>query len=160
MNERLLSVGLDVGTTSTQFVLSELEIQNQAGAFSVPQLEITKRELRYCSPVYFTPLLSGKQVDGQKIRQILEREYEKAGITRADVDTGAVIITGETSRKENAAAVLEALSDYAGDFVVATPDLRWKVYWRPEEPGLWPFRKLPGSGCCIWTLAAVRRTLL
>lgn len=120
MGETLLSVGLDVGTTSTQFVLSELEIQNQAGAFSVPALEITRREVRYCSPVYFTPLLSGKQVDGQKIRQILEQEYEKAGITPGDVDTGAVIITGETSRKENAAAVLAALSEYAGDFVVAT----------------------------------------
>ena len=41
------------------------------------------------------------------------------------VDTGAIIITGETSRKENARAVLNALSDYAGEFVVATagPDL-------------------------------------
>lgn len=120
MGETLLSVGLDVGTTSTQLVLSELEIKNQAGAFSVPALEITRRELRYCSPVYFTPLLSGKQVDGAGIRQILEREYEKAGIKAADVDTGAVIITGETSRKENASAVLTALSEYAGDFVVAT----------------------------------------
>lgn len=120
MGETLLSVGLDVGTTSTQFVLSELEVQNQAGAFSVPALEITRRALRYCSPVYFTPLRSGKQVDGEKIRQILEQEYEKAGIKAADVDTGAVIITGETSRKENAAAVLTALSEYAGDFVVAT----------------------------------------
>jgi ethanolamine utilization protein EutA len=36
-----------------------------------------------------------------------------------------VIITGETSRKENARAVLENLSEFAGDFVVATagPDL-------------------------------------
>ena len=34
-------------------------------------------------------------------------------------------ITGETARKENANEVLEALSDLAGDFVVATagPDL-------------------------------------
>ena len=41
------------------------------------------------------------------------------------MDTGAIIITGETSRKENARAVLDALSDFAGEFVVATagPDL-------------------------------------
>ena len=52
-------------------------------------------------------------------------EYEKAGISKEDVDTGAIIITGETSRKENARSVLEALSQYAGEFVVATagPDL-------------------------------------
>ena len=38
---------------------------------------------------------------------------------------GAVIITGETARKSNSSKVLQALSGYAGDFVVATagPDL-------------------------------------
>jgi ethanolamine utilization protein EutA len=36
------------------------------------------------------------------------------------VDTGAIIITGETSRKENARQVLHSLSDFAGEFVVAT----------------------------------------
>lgn len=41
------------------------------------------------------------------------------------MSTGAVIITGDTARKENANDVLSALSDMAGDFVVATagPDL-------------------------------------
>lgn len=120
MGKKMCSVGLDIGTTSTQLVISDLEVEDRAGAFSVPSLQITERKLRYCSPVYFTPLRSGQLVDGDGIREIVEREYEKAGITRSDVDTGAVIITGETSRKENAAAVLKALSEYAGDFVVAT----------------------------------------
>ncbi len=120
MAERLLSVGLDVGTTSTQMIVSELEIQNLAGVFSVPQMQITRRTIRYQSPVYFTPLLSKDLVDGGKIREILETEYTAAGIRREDVDTGAVIITGETSRKENAAQVLTALAELAGDFVVAT----------------------------------------
>lgn len=125
MSEVLKSIGLDVGTTSTQLVLSALTIENRASPFSVPDMDITGREVLYKSPVYFTPLLSGDRVDGAKIREIVEREYRTAGIRREDVDTGAVIITGETSRKENARAVLEALSDFAGDFVVATagPDL-------------------------------------
>ena len=125
MAEQLLSVGLDIGTTSTQLILSHLQIQNQAGAFSVPEMEIVDRTICYESPVHFTPLRSHNLVDGQGVRAILEAEYEKAGIRRQDVDTGAVIITGETSRKENAAEVLSALSELAGDFVVATagPDL-------------------------------------
>ena len=59
------------------------------------------------------------------LRELVKTEYEKAGITPESVDTGAVIITGETSRKENAAQVLASLSDLAGEFVVATagPDL-------------------------------------
>ena len=121
----LLSVGLDVGTTSTQMVVSRLTIENRAGAFSVPEMDIAGREILYQSPVHFTPLLGVDRVDGAALREIVEEEYVNAGIRREDVDTGAVIITGETSRRENARAVVEALSDFAGDFVVATagPDL-------------------------------------
>ena len=125
MSESLLSVGLDVGTTSTQLVVSRLTVENRASSFAVPDMDITERNVQYKSPAYFTPLLDERHVDGAGIREIVQAEYQKAGIRREDVDTGAIIITGETSRKENARAVLDALSDYAGDFVVATagPDL-------------------------------------
>lgn len=125
MSERLLSVGLDVGTTSTQMVLSELVIENRASQFAVPEMEIAERKILYKSPVHFTPLLDESHVDGKAIRELIAAEYRKAGIHRSSVDTGAIIITGETSRKENARTVLDALSDFAGDFVVATagPDL-------------------------------------
>ena len=125
MAEILRSVGLDVGTTSTQMILSELLIENRASAFSVPDMEIVQRKILYKSPIHFTPLLQGDLVDSEGIRAIVTEEYQKAGITRSQVDTGAIIITGETSRKENAAAVLQSISDFAGDFVVATagPDL-------------------------------------
>lgn len=125
MSERLLSVGLDVGTTTTQMILSELTVENKASGFAVPELAISDRKVIYQSPVHFTPLLGQNQVDGAGVRAIVAEEYEKAGITQRQVDTGAVIITGETSRKENAKAVLAAVSSFAGDFVVATagPDL-------------------------------------
>ena len=125
MSESLLSVGLDVGTTSTQMVVSRLRIEHKAGSFAVPELEIENREILYKSPVHFTPLLRSDLVDAGALREIVDREYAAAGISKDQVDTGAIIITGETSRKENARSVLDALSDYAGDFVVATagPDL-------------------------------------
>ena len=125
MAEHLRSVGLDVGTTTTQLIVSELQIENKASAFTVPEMTIAQRRILYKSPVHFTPLKDNSRVDGEAIRRIVTAEYEKAGITRSSVDTGAIIITGETSRKENARAVLEALSDFAGEFVVATagPDL-------------------------------------
>ena len=125
MSEILLSVGLDVGTTTTQLIVSKLTVQNRASSFAVPQLEITGREILYESPIHFTPMLDGQRIDGGAIRRIVEGEYQRAGIRREQVDTGAVIITGETSRKENAQTVLENLSDFAGEFVVATagPDL-------------------------------------
>ncbi len=125
MADRLCSVGLDVGTTSTQLIVSELQIENRASGFAVPEMEITDRHIRYRSQVHFTPLLDESHVDGEALRELVLWEYEKAGIHREGVDTGAVIITGETSRKENARTVMNALSELAGEFVVATagPDL-------------------------------------
>ena len=129
MHRELLSVGLDVGTTTTQMVVSRLAVANQASSFAVPDLQITERKIVYRSPVHFTPLLEGDLVDGEKLRQLVAEEYAKAGITPGQVDTGAVIITGETSRKENANTVLHQLSDFAGEFVVATagPDLESRL---------------------------------
>lgn len=125
MSESLLSAGIDVGTSTTQLVFSRLSVANQASGFSVPRIVITDKEVVYRSAIHFTPLVSETQLDGPKLREIIEQEYQHAGVTPAEVDTGAVIITGETARKENAAEVLAALSGLAGDFVVATagPDL-------------------------------------
>ena len=125
MSESLRSVGLDVGTTSTQMILSELTVENRASSFAVPELEITRREILYRSQVHFTPLLDARHVDAAALERLVAAEYASAGIRPEQVDTGAVIITGETARKDNARAVLDALAGYAGDFVVATagPDL-------------------------------------
>lgn len=123
--DKLLSIGLDVGTTTTQLIVSELLVENKGNAFSVPEMVIGDRKLLYQSPVTFTPLISGELVDGERIAAWVTEQYRLAGIAKEQVDTGAVIITGETSRKENAREVLTSLSGFAGDFVVATagPDL-------------------------------------
>ena len=118
MSEALLSVGIDVGTTTSQLVFSRLSVENQANAFSVPQFSITERKILYRSPVRFTPLLSDAEIDAAALGRMVRDEFASAGISH--VDTGAVIITGETARKENAKEVLHALSGLAGEFVVAT----------------------------------------
>lgn len=120
MKEELLSVGIDIGTSTTQLVFSKLIIENLASSFSVPRISIVGKEIIYKSDIYFTPLLSPIKIDGEGVRGIVENEYKKAGVEKAQIDTGAVIITGETARKENAGEVLAELSGFAGDFVVAT----------------------------------------
>ena len=125
MSETLLSVGIDIGTSTTQLILSRLTLENQAAPFTVPRVSIAGREVLYRSAIHFTPLLSDTVIDAAGVRAIVAEEYRKSGFDKAQVDTGAVIITGETARKENAKEVLAALSEFAGDFVVATagPDL-------------------------------------
>jgi ethanolamine utilization protein EutA len=120
MREAIMSVGIDIGTSTTQLVFSRIEIENLAGAASVPRVQIVGKHVVYRSDIYFTPLISSETIDGEKIRDIIASEYAKAGIKPEDLTAGAVIITGETARKENARVVLEKLSGYAGNFVVAT----------------------------------------
>ena len=78
MGKELLSVGLDVGTTSTQMIVSRLTAENRASGFAVPKMEITQREILYRSPVHFTPLVSHNLVDGSALRALIEKEYEAA----------------------------------------------------------------------------------
>ncbi|MCI5801619.1 MAG: ethanolamine ammonia-lyase reactivating factor EutA [Oscillospiraceae bacterium] len=121
----VLSVGIDIGTSTTQVIFSRLTMENTAGYFSVPRVSIVEKEVVYKSPVHLTPLIDQSLIDGDAVREIVAGEFAAAGVTPADTGTGAVIITGESARKENAALVLEKLSDFAGDFVVSTagPDL-------------------------------------
>ena len=125
MREELLSVGIDIGTSTTQLIFSKLIVENMASSYTVPRITIVDKEIIYRSEIYFTPLISSTEIDGLKVKEIVDKEYQKAGINKADIQTGAVIITGETARKQNANDVLHTLSGFAGDFVVATagPDL-------------------------------------
>ena len=125
MEQELLSVGIDIGTSTTQLIFSKLVIKNTASAFNLPKVLITDKEIVYKSRIYFTPLIDNRTINCEDIKKIIVKEYENAGVKKEQIDTGAVIITGETARKENAQEVLQTLSSFAGDFVVATagPDL-------------------------------------
>lgn len=125
MQEEIKSIGIDIGTSTTQLVFSRLVVENVAGSYTVPRVSIVEKEVIYRSKIYFTPLRSATEIDAEAVKKIVQQEYDAAGMKPADLSTGAVIITGETARKQNANEVLAALSDFAGDFVVATagPDL-------------------------------------
>lgn len=118
--EEILSAGIDIGTSTTQLVFSRMLLQNTGGFGKIPQIKVISKEVIYRSQVYFTPLLSREEIDGKWVDRIIKKEYRKAGMKPADLSTGAVIITGETSRKKNAEDVVEAIADVAGDFVMAT----------------------------------------
>ncbi|AET67533.1 ethanolamine utilization protein, possible chaperonin protecting lyase from inhibition [Desulfosporosinus orientis DSM 765] len=121
----LVSVGIDVGTTTTQLVISQLTLVNVMPGSQVPKVEISHKSISYMGKVHFTPFEDRTHVDGSALRKIIAKEYEKAGVKPEEIDTGAIIITGETAKKENASEIIHSLADYAGDFVVATagPDL-------------------------------------
>ncbi len=117
-DRQLLSVGIDIGTTTTQLIFSNLSLVENVRPGQIPRIDIADRKVIYVSDIFFTPILDSETIDSNQLAKILESEYRKAGITPQQVETGAVIITGETARKKNADQVLTAISSLAGDFVV------------------------------------------
>jgi ethanolamine utilization protein EutA len=115
----LLSVGVDVGTTTTQIIFSRINLQDVSRPGQIPRIDITDRKVIYQSPIVFTPLVDSETIDAEKLNQIVRREYAAAGVNPNQVETGAVIITGETAKKKNADEILRALSGLAGEFVVS-----------------------------------------
>jgi ethanolamine utilization protein EutA len=115
----LLSVGVDVGTTTTQIIFSRLNLQDVSRVGQIPRINITDRKVIYQSPIVFTPLIDAETIDALKLNEIVRSEYMNAGVDPSQVETGAVIITGETAKKKNADEILRALSGLAGEFVVS-----------------------------------------
>lgn len=124
----ILSVGIDVGTTTTQLIFSKLILAGGTVGGSTPlsrsplnlprMTSIVDKEVIYRSQIHLTPLKGPDEIDALALEQILRQEYQQAGILPNQVETGAVIVTGETAKKRNADAILEAISALAGDFVV------------------------------------------
>ncbi|MCJ7622256.1 MAG: ethanolamine ammonia-lyase reactivating factor EutA [Anaerolineaceae bacterium] len=114
----MLSVGIDIGTTTTQVVFSLLSLVDISRAGQISRIEIQDRKVVYQSEIVFTPLIDPETIDVMKVKKIIEGEYASAGVSPAQVETGAVIITGETAKTKNAEEILEAIAGLAGDFVV------------------------------------------
>ena len=123
--ETIISAGIDIGTSTTKLIISRFSLMNTAGTTLVPRIEIIDKEIIYKSPIFRTPLKDTSTIHVSEIEKIIRAEYANAGITTSQIETGAVIITGETATKHNAKEMLHYLSDEVGDFLVATagPDL-------------------------------------
>lgn len=115
----LRTVGIDIGTTTSHLIFSELTLERQgirlSSAYSVVERRIVHR-----SDILLTPYTSPRRIDTTALSAFIAGAYSAAGWTPAMVDTGAVITTGEAARKENAAAIVALFSGEAGRFVCAT----------------------------------------
>jgi ethanolamine utilization protein EutA len=119
-NLELLSVGIDIGSSTSHLVFSRLSL-NRERSFLNPtnRFMLIDREIIYESEIIFTPLLDRYTIDIESIIKFCEEEYRKAGITPEMVESGAVVVTGETAKKENAAEIVRRLSSESGKFVSA-----------------------------------------
>ena len=118
-NITLVSVGIDIGSSGTQVIFSRIKLRRM-GEDLTSRYFVVGRETLYHSPVALTPYRSDTQIDETALGDIIDAAYTGAGIHPDDIDTGAVILTGEALRRENAAAIGAMLADMGGEFVCAT----------------------------------------
>lgn len=111
------SVGIDIGSSTSHFAISRLVIQRRGSDLSA-EFVVSERETLYRSPIWLTPYRSGGQlIDVDELRFRLEGAYAEAGMRPDAVDTGAVVITGEALKKENAEQIARMLAGWSGRFI-------------------------------------------
>jgi len=146
--EEILSVGIDIGTTTTSMVISRLKIRNIAGIFATPKIEIVEKRVVHRSGVYLTPLVDEINLNFAEVAEIIKKEYRLARVNPDEIRTGAVIITGDAARKENAENVLKAISNTAGSFVVAAAGPRLEAVLAGRGSGAAQLSKDAGLKIC------------
>ena len=115
----LLSVGIDVGSSTSHLAFSNLLLKRDETS-PTRRFHVVSRKVVYEGEIIDTPLKDHQTIDVEQLTRFFKKEYIRAGIRQEDVKTGAVIITGETAKKQNAEAIAAALSSEAGKFVAAT----------------------------------------
>jgi ethanolamine utilization protein EutA len=116
----LASVGIDVGTATSQIIFSRLVLRRLGRELS-SRFVVAERKTLYLSPVHFTPYAGGRErIDDQALGQLVDSAYQEAGITAEQVDTGAIILTGEAIRRDNARAIADLFAAQRGNFVCAS----------------------------------------
>jgi ethanolamine utilization protein EutA len=115
----LVSVGIDIGSSGTQLIFSRVHMQRMSEDLS-SRYFVVKRETLHQSPVALTPYQSEERIDERGVGEIIDRAYAEARIHPDNIDTGAVILTGEALRRENAKAIAGVIAEMGGEFVCAT----------------------------------------
>jgi ethanolamine utilization protein EutA len=116
----LTSVGIDIGTATSQVIFSRLVLRRMGRELS-SRFVVTERRTLYLSPVHFTPYTANRErIDDQSLARIVDDAYHEAGIDPKDVNTGAIILTGEAIRRDNARAIADLFAAQRGDFVCAS----------------------------------------
>ena len=111
------SVGIDIGSTTTQLVFSRLTL---GFVEETHKYDIVEREVTHLSEISLTPFDDSYNIGIDGLSKTISAAYEEAGYAAEDIDTGAIIITGVAALRHNAERILNMFADKMGRFVCAT----------------------------------------
>ncbi len=111
----LLTVGVDIGSSTSHLVFSRIVLERLDSRYVV-----SERETFYGSDILLTPYSSGETIDSEALGAFIRKEYADAKVDPDEIDTGALILTGVAVRRSNARAIGELFAREAGKMVAVS----------------------------------------
>ncbi|MCH7608576.1 MAG: ethanolamine ammonia-lyase reactivating factor EutA, partial [Chloroflexi bacterium] len=118
-NIELTTVGIDIGSSTSHLMFSRIHLQRESRSHS-SRYVVVERETLYRSPILLTPYTAENAINTPRLEAFINEAYREAGYATDDIDSGAVILTGEAVKRTNAEAIAGLFADAAGKFVCAS----------------------------------------
>ena len=120
-NLEFKTVGIDIGSSTSHLLFAKIALQRKSQGLS-SRFVVVGREIVWRSPILLTPFLPDGTIDARCARRIHRAAaIATPGITPDDIDSGAVILTGEAIKTQaTPRAIDELFAGEAGKFVCAT----------------------------------------
>src|SRR5262245_14929154 len=111
----LLTVGVDIGSSTSHVVFSRVVLERLDSRYVV-----SERETFYGSDILLTPYSAEETIDAEALGGFIRKEYADAKVDPDEIDTGALILTGVAVRRSNARAIAELFARQAGKLVAVS----------------------------------------
>jgi len=111
----VLSVGVDIGSSTSHLVFSRIVLERLDSRYVV-----TERETFYQSDILLTPYASADEIDADALGEFIGKQYESAMVDPDEIDAGALILTGVAVRRSNARRIGELFAAQAGKLVAVS----------------------------------------
>ena len=112
-NVELTTVGIDIGSSTSHLLFAKVTLQRHSQGLS-SRFVIVDRQIMWRSPIMLTPFVADGTIDAAALACFIHDAYAQAGLRRSEIDSGAVILTGEAIKRKNARAIDELFADEAG----------------------------------------------
>src|SRR3984893_7731727 len=96
-NVELMTVGIDIGSSTSHLMFARVHLQRLATALS-SRFVVVNRKVLWQSPILLTPYLPNYTIDVDELAGFIGGCYAYAGIEPGDIDFGALVLNGESNQ--------------------------------------------------------------
>lgn len=114
-NLQLRTIGLDIGSSTSMFTVSDVRLALVGSRF-IP----VDRKVVVASEIALTPYDASGLIDARALVAFFHQQLARGEVKVSEIDSGAVILTGNALERDNSRIVGDVFADLAGKFVVTS----------------------------------------